>query len=157
MELIRWMKSHLSHKYPDGASFLEIFKYAMSYVKQREDLASQKKSRESTAKTDTRHIPKAVKQRVWKRDKGRCTFVGSNGKRCDCDYLIQFDHYPIPFGRGGPSTVDNLRLLCAKHNKHTAELTYGKNYIKKFCLKETPEVYLTGRPAWGLVQHIDYY
>ena len=38
MELIQWLKSHLSHRYPKGASFLEIFKFALSYVKEREDL-----------------------------------------------------------------------------------------------------------------------
>ena len=38
MELIRWLKSHLSLKHPKGASFLEIFKYAMNYVRESEDL-----------------------------------------------------------------------------------------------------------------------
>jgi hypothetical protein len=144
MELIRWMKCHLSHRYPKGASFLEIFKHAIQYYKQREDLALQKTSRTSSANTDSRHIPKAIKHKVWKRDQGRCTFVGSNGKRCNSDYLVQFDHYPIPYARGGPNTVDNLRLLCAKHNRHTAEKTYGKARVKKFCLKETPGRYDTG-------------
>jgi hypothetical protein len=148
MELIKWLKSHLSHKYANGASFLEIFKYAMKYVREREDLSKRKTSkRKSDAKSDSRYIPKNVKQRVWNRDSGKCTFVGSNGKRCNSDYNLQFDHHPVPYARGGPSTVDNLRLLCAKHNKFTAELTYGENYIKKFCLKE-PEVgyYTATRP-----------
>jgi len=111
MELIRWMKSHLSHKYPKGASFLDIFKYALSYVKQREDLAVQENPRRSSAKTDTRYIPKTIKQRVWKKYNGRCAFVGSNGNRCNSDYNLQYDHYPVPYARGGPSTVSNLRLL----------------------------------------------
>jgi hypothetical protein len=58
MELIQWMKCHLSHKYFKGASFLEIFTFAMSYVKKREDLAVQEKPRRSHAKTNTRYIPK---------------------------------------------------------------------------------------------------
>ncbi len=105
MELIRWMKSHLSHKFPKGASFLEIFKYAIKNLKAREDLAEQEMPRKSIIKTGTRQIPKAIKQKVWKRDKGKCVFVGSNGKRCNSDYSLQFDHYPIPYARGGPSTV----------------------------------------------------
>jgi len=80
MELIRWMKSHLSHKYPKGASFQEIFKYAINYLKQREDIASQDPARKSAAKTDTRYIPKSVKQRVWKKHNGRCAFVGANNR-----------------------------------------------------------------------------
>ena len=150
MELIRWMKSHLSHKYPKGASYLEIFKYAIKYLKAREDLALQDKRHKSTAKTDTRYISKNEKQRVWSRDKGRCTFVGSNGKRCDSDYLLQFDHYPVPYSRGGPSTANNLRLLCAKHNRHTAELLYGKTHMQKHCVKETPVAYvISGRKRAG--------
>jgi hypothetical protein len=141
MELIRWMKCHLSHRYPTGASYLEIFKHAMKYYKKREDLALQKTPRGSSVNTDSRYIPKAIKQKVWKRDQGRCTFVGSNGKRCNSDYLIQFDHYPVPFARGGPSTVDNLRLLCARHNRHTAKITYGEQCINKHTIKEAPVAY----------------
>jgi 5-methylcytosine-specific restriction endonuclease McrA len=144
MELIRWVKCHLSHTHPKGASFLEIFKYALRYVKQREDLALQEAPRRSTARTATRHISKAIKQQVWKRDQGRCTYVGSNGKRCDSDYLVQFDHYPVPYARGGPSTVDNLRLLCAKHNRLTAKKEYGNACIEKHYIKEVPASYVAG-------------
>jgi hypothetical protein len=151
MELIRWMKSHLSHRYPKGASFLEIFKYALSYVKEREDPASYKQTRRSSAKTDSRHIPKAIKQKVWKRDEGRCTFVGSNNKRCNSDYNLQYDHYPIPYARGGPSTVGNLRLLCAKHNRFAAEKVFGEQAIKKHCIKEAPVDYTTGARKPNLI------
>jgi len=142
MELIRWLKCHLSHKFPKGASFQEIFKYAIKYLKAREDIAAQKKPRKSLAKTDTRYVPKAVKQQVWKRDRGRCTFVGSNDRRCNSDYNLQLDHYPVPHARGGPSTVSNLRLLCAKHNRYTAEKVYGERAIKKHYIKEARAVYL---------------
>jgi hypothetical protein len=142
MELIRWMKSHLSHKFPKGASYMDIFKYAILYLKQREDLALQDKPRKSSPKTDTRYISKAVKQKVWKRDEGRCAFIAGNGKRCNSDYLLQFDHYPISYSRGGLSTVDNLRLLCAEHNRHTAERLYGKPHMQKHYIKEAPGAYL---------------
>ena len=147
MELIRWMKCHLSHRHPKGASFLEIFKFALRYVKQREDLAIEKKPRKSSAKTDSRYIPKAVKQEVWKRDKGRCAFVSSNGKRCNGKYLVQYDHYLVPYARGGPRAVDNLRLLCAKHNRYTAEQVYGKANIKKHYIKEAAVLYRGRLPS----------
>jgi len=38
MELMTWLRSHLSHRYPNGATYQEIFKYAMRYVREREDL-----------------------------------------------------------------------------------------------------------------------
>ena len=149
MELIQWAKSHLSHKYPRGAGFQEIFKFALSFVKEREDLANQEPARATSAKTNTRYIPKAIKQKVWKRDKGRCTFVGTNNKRCNSSYNLQYDHYPIPYGRGGPSTVDNLRLLCAKHNRFSAEKEYGTAHIRKYYVKESTILYRAdiGPPA----------
>jgi hypothetical protein len=145
MELINFMRSHLSHRFPKGSSFLEIFKYAMNYVKDREDLSLRKESTRKTAtRTDSRYIPTRIKQQVWKRDNGRCTFVGSNNKRCDSDYLIQYDHHPIPYARGGSSTVDNLRLLCAKHNRHSAKKMYGEAAIKRQYIKETGPGYAIG-------------
>jgi hypothetical protein len=143
MDLIKWMKCHLSHKHPKGVGFQDIFKYALKYLKQREDLLNYSRSRKSNCGTNTRYIPKATKQEVWKKYNGKCGFVGSSGKRCNSSYNLQFDHYPIPFGRGGPSTVENLRLLCAKHNRHTAEKVYGEQLIKKHFIKETPATYPT--------------
>jgi len=154
MELIQWMKSHLSHKFPKGASFLDIFKYAMSYVKDREDLSNLKKARKSSARTDTRYIPKGVKQQVWTKYNGKCAFVGSNNKRCNSDYNLQFDHYPIPYAKGGPSTAVNLRLLCSKHNRHTAEKVYGKQVIKKHCIKEALRAYMVRHRVVSATQNL---
>jgi hypothetical protein len=144
MELIQWMKCHLSHKFPKGASFQEIFKFAIKYLKDREDLSSQKKPRKSSARTDARYIPKAIKQKVWKKYNGKCAYVGSNNRRCNSDYNLQFDHFSIPYARGGPSKVSNLRLLCAKHNRHTAAKVYGEQAIEKRYIKEAPVIYITG-------------
>jgi hypothetical protein len=146
MELIKFMRSHLSHRLHKSATFLELFKYALQYVKNREDPGTKKvTARKSTARTDTRYIPESVKQEVWKRDGGRCTFVGSNGKRCECEYNLQYDHHPVPYGRGGKSTANNLRLLCAKHNRYTAKMTYGEVAITKHFVKEPRAVYFAAR------------
>ena len=57
----------------------------------------------------TRIIPSWVKQAVYKRDKGKCVLCGAN------DHL-HFDH-DLPYSRGGASVlVENVRLLCARHN-----------------------------------------
>jgi hypothetical protein len=55
-----------------------------------------------------RIIPSSVKRHVWNRDNGRCVLCGSSED-------IHFDH-DIPFSRGGSSTVENIRLLCARCN-----------------------------------------
>ncbi len=57
----------------------------------------------------SRQIPTAVKQIVYKRDKGRCVLCGS-------DKNIHFDH-DLPYSKGGTSlSAENIRILCAKCN-----------------------------------------
>lgn len=67
-------------------------------------------------KISSRFIPRAVKNAVFRRDDARCAFVDpATGRRCDSQYQLQFDHV-IPYARGGGTTMENLRLLCAAHN-----------------------------------------
>jgi hypothetical protein len=79
----------------------------------------------------SRRIPAAVRDAVFARDKGRCTYVGSNGERCAAMHHLQIDHI-IPYARGGTNALDNLRLLCERHNKKEAERVYGTNVMRKF-------------------------
>ena len=67
----------------------------------------------------SRYIPADVKRAVWLRDGGRCTAPG-----CVSAQYIHYDHR-IPFALGGASTVENLRLLCAAHNRRAAENAFG--------------------------------
>jgi HNH endonuclease len=56
-----------------------------------------------------RMIPSSVKLKVWKRDKGRCVECGKPDN-------LHFDHI-IPFSKGGSSlVVENIQILCARHN-----------------------------------------
>jgi hypothetical protein len=65
-----------------------------------------------TTKRDLPHnrvIPTEVKVAVWKRDHGMCVKCGSKNN-------LHFDH-DIPFSKGGSSiVVDNVKLMCARHN-----------------------------------------
>ena len=57
----------------------------------------------------TRIIPSAVKQAVFKRDKGKCVECGATDN-------LHFDHI-LPFSKGGTSATEaNIQLLCARHN-----------------------------------------
>lgn len=57
----------------------------------------------------TRLIPTAVKLAVWKRDGGKCVRCGSGDN-------LHFDHV-VPYSKGGSSlVVENVQLLCARHN-----------------------------------------
>jgi len=56
-----------------------------------------------------RGIPSAIKQEVYKRDRGQCVLCGARDN-------LHFDH-DLPFSVGGSSlTAKNVRLLCARHN-----------------------------------------
>ncbi len=57
-----------------------------------------------------RYIPSSVKQRVWRRDGGRCV-------RCCASTDLEFDHV-IPVSKGGSSTENNLQILCARCNRN---------------------------------------
>jgi hypothetical protein len=143
-------KSLLSSKYPNGvdydALFDELTEVFLEKIDPERCIERRKKRSEnknnkapsaaSTNHNQTRHIRGAVKDEVWVKHNGRCAFVNTSGKRCNSTHNLQFDHFPIPFARGGPSTADNLRLLCAKHNRHTAEKVYGKQHIKMYRRRE---------------------
>ena len=80
------------------------------------------------ASRSARHIPAHVREAVWARDGGRCTFVSEGGRRCESRVHIQFDHV-VPVARGGEATVEGTRLLCAAHNQWEAERTFGAGFM----------------------------
>jgi HNH endonuclease len=54
-------------------------------------------------------IPTEVKDRVWRRDEGRCVNCGSQVN-------LEFDHV-IPLAMGGSNTERNIQLLCERCNR----------------------------------------
>lgn len=61
----------------------------------------------------SRRIYQAVKDKVWKRDEGKCTQCGSREK-------LEFDHI-IPHSKGGSNTYRNVQLLCEKCNRSKSD------------------------------------
>lgn len=60
-------------------------------------------------KPHSRIIPSDIKRIVWERDGGKCVQCGASDN-------LHFDH-DLPFSKGGSSvTVDNVKILCARHN-----------------------------------------
>ena len=68
-------------------------------------------------KVNSRHIPAPLKRKIWKRDEGKCQYRSPDGHQCQERHGLQLDHIE-PFAKGGPSTEENLRLLCGAHNRH---------------------------------------
>ncbi len=90
-----------SHVQP-GATDEQVIDAALDLL-----LAQQEKRRAT--------VPPKVKRAVRKRDGGKCTWPLANGGTCGSEVRTEIDHV-VPRGRGGPSTVENCRVLCDVHN-----------------------------------------
>jgi hypothetical protein len=96
---------HLVDSWQERDTQRTVFKFRLVAVEGDEDLA-QPVHLDAERR---RIIPTAVKLEVWKRDNGKCC-------KCAATDELHFDHI-VPFSRGGTSlTVENVQLLCARHN-----------------------------------------
>jgi len=73
-------------------------------------------------------IPNAVQREVAVRDGLRCSYVSDGGSRCSARAFLQI-HHEQPWARGGASGAENLRLLCAVHNRLLAERDFGATRV----------------------------
>ncbi|HET9554187.1 MAG TPA: HNH endonuclease signature motif containing protein [Anaeromyxobacteraceae bacterium] len=133
----------LSHKVPGGdlsAVLREAVKCAIDKHGKRQGAveparrrAKKKAPASPSAPASPRREPIAaeVRRQVWKRDEGRCAWVGPDGHRCGSRWRLQLDHIAAA-ALGGPSTVENLRLTCARHNRLHAEQTFGREFMDRF-------------------------
>ncbi len=99
---------------------------------QKETIGKTKKRAHSKR---SRYIPQAAKDEVYMRDGGRCTHVGTNGKRCVKRDNLQIDHI-VPYAKGGRNTIENLRLLCPGHNRLAAKKEFGTEHIDQYRRQE---------------------
>jgi hypothetical protein len=123
---LRRAQDLLRHVVPNGdpAAVLDRALTALVAGLERTKLAATKRShRAKSTGPRSRHIPAAVRRAVWKRDGGRCAFVGAQG-RCRETGLLEF-HHVVPFAVGGKADVDGIELRCAQHNKYEAEQVFG--------------------------------
>lgn len=71
-------------------------------------------------------IPAASRRAVWARDRGRCTFTGPGGVRCETRRTLEIDHVK-PRALGGSDESENLRLLCRAHNDSERRRVLGES------------------------------
>ena len=124
---LRLAQDLLRHALPNGDP-AEILDRALTVLVdqiQRRKFAQTKRPRPEKRphRTGTRHIPAVVRQEVWARDGGRCTFEGSQG-RCRETGRLEL-HHLVPFAHGGPATTSNIALRCQAHNQFESGQLFG--------------------------------
>src|SRR5450432_1083866 len=138
-EKLELFQALVSHSIPNG-DVAAVLERAL-------DLALEQVQRQRFAKTDKprrprkpggiklrsrgshrEHIPNAVQREVATRDGFRCTYVSEGGCRCSARAFLQ-SHHERPWARGGAPVLENLRLLCAVHNRLLAELDFGSAHV----------------------------
>jgi hypothetical protein len=124
----------MRHKFPSGSLEL-IFAEAVSPLLQKVDPELRLGNPRNTRKarkvvSGSRSIPQAIKNAVWERDGGRCSFVAGDGRRCGDQSWLEFDHI-TPWALGGGSEEPaNIRLLCRTHNQLMARRIFGEEAVK---------------------------
>ena len=127
---LRRAQDLIRHSCPDGDLALVIDRALTVLVQQLERIRFARltaravpratKHPSSRSHRRSRYIPAAVRREVWRRDGGRCAFVGGRG-RCGETGRLEF-HHLVPFADGGVTSVENLALRCQAHNGHEVEL-----------------------------------
>ncbi len=105
------------------AMSLEVF--LDKYDPERREARRKKRAAgKSKDKVGSRALPQATRDRVFVRDGGRCTFRSPDNVRCNARHHLHVDHI-VPRANGGSNAIDNLRLLCATHNRYEARRLLG--------------------------------
>jgi hypothetical protein len=124
---LREVQDLMRHSNPSG-DLEKIFERAIESL--LEDLQRQRFAASSRARTGMpadphgRYIPATVRRAVWRRDEGRCAFVGARG-RCPEAGFLEFHHIE-PFAVGGAATVENIALRCRAHNAYESTLFFER-------------------------------
>ena len=111
------------HQFPNP-TFEQLFELGLDALISRRDPAERQKRREQRApaarktpvRAGKRYVAAAVRDEVFARDGFRCSYVGPDGRRCTATVALQVDHV-LPVARGGAGNRENLRILCAEHNR----------------------------------------
>jgi hypothetical protein len=92
----------LRHKFPMGRMEEILGEALESFLEGKSHQGQVGRDRNLTVETAGRHIPKWVRDLVWRRDSGRCAFKGPDGMRCGETSWLEWDHI-VPWALGGSS------------------------------------------------------
>jgi len=125
-------RAALSHTRP-GATEEEILEAGLDLVlaahAKRKALVEKPRKARPPVSRDT--VPAEVKRAVWLRDGGQCQWRLHSGGICGSKHRLELDHID-PKARGGPATMENLRVLCDFHNDLAARQAFGDAWMDRF-------------------------
>jgi len=94
-------------------------------------LGKTERARRAAPPADPGTVTRAARREVFERDGERCAYLDEEtGRRCEARALLQIDHQE-PRALGGSGEVDNLRLLCAPHNRLVAKQRFGREHVER--------------------------
>jgi 5-methylcytosine-specific restriction endonuclease McrA len=120
------------HKWPAG-KMEDVFAGALRVLLDKIDPDRRRRRKERArriaAGARSRNIRRAVKDEVWDRDGGRCSYAAPGGRVCGARAGLEFDHVrPWALG-GGSGDAGNVRLLCRTHNDLEARRAFGGAFV----------------------------
>lgn len=137
IERLKWL---LSHQNVEGR-YDQLFEKVIDMALEKLDPEKRRERRAKKAKkgalgessppaleveTRNRHIPQAIRDQVWTRDRGRCQYQAPvTGKKCESQYCLEIDHRKA-YALGGGHQIENLQLLCRNHKQHKARKIFGE-------------------------------
>jgi 5-methylcytosine-specific restriction endonuclease McrA len=83
-----------------------------------------------TRRAKSGHIASATRRQVYDRDGIQCTYVSTDGRRCEARCFLELDHAE-PRALGGGDEPDNLRIRCRAHNQLWAEQVFGRDHVNR--------------------------
>ena len=122
----------MRHANPDGELSVVLERAVDMLIAELQKRKHGKSARPQTKPRPAKgaHVTRSVRREVVTRDGWRCSFVADDGRRCDAQAFLEFDH-KTPKGCGGGSHSGNLRLLCRAHNRREAEQAYGRAHVAR--------------------------
>lgn len=129
----------LRHRFPSGGMEGIIGEALRRLVEQERPGRSRRSAAQHPRMADHRRIPKWVEDEVWRRDGGRCAFIGPEGIRCGETAWLELDHI-LAWALGGRSDEpENIRLLCRAHNQSESRRVFGGSRLKAASEKKRPD------------------
>ncbi|MGZ3688291.1 MAG: HNH endonuclease, partial [Bdellovibrionota bacterium] len=129
------LRNLFSHQLQDPNSKAELIELMANKLLEKKIPRTSPGSRPT--KSDTRYVRAEDRRALETRSGGRCEYEDlKTGKRCESRFALQVDHV-VPYGQGGKTELENLRICCRQHNQFLAVQSYGDEMISRYSGRPT--------------------